>query len=75
VVANLLPQELLNAADFLVGRVAPSGYLVLSGILKKQEKEIASTFAEKGLKIHASRAGRGWICLVFKKGSSPNRVG
>jgi ribosomal protein L11 methyltransferase len=75
VVANLLPQELLKAADFLARRVSPEGYLVLSGILKKQEKEIASTFAEKGLKIHASRAGRGWICMVFKKGSSPNRVG
>lgn len=75
VVANLLPQELLKAADFLAKRVSPAGYLVLSGILKKQEKEIASTFAGKGLKIHASEAGRGWICMVFKKGSSPNRAG
>ena len=75
VVANLLPQELLKAADFLARRVSPAGYLVVSGILKKQEKEIASTFAKKGLKIHASRAGRGWICMVFKKGASPNRVG
>jgi ribosomal protein L11 methyltransferase len=75
VVANLLPQELLNAADFLARRVSPAGYLVLSGILKKQEKEISSAFAEKGLKIHASKAGRGWICMVLKKGSSPNRVG
>ena len=67
VVANLLPQELLKAADFLARRVSPAGYLVVSGILKKQEKEITSAFAKKGLKIHASRAGRGWICMVFKK--------
>jgi ribosomal protein L11 methyltransferase len=75
VAANLLPQELLKSADFLARRVSPAGYLILSGILKKQEKEIASTFAEKGLKIHASKAGRGWICMVLKKGSSPNRMG
>jgi ribosomal protein L11 methyltransferase len=74
VVANLLPQELLKAADFLARRVSPEGYLVLSGILKKQEKEIASTFAEKGMTVHNSRAGRGWLCMVLIKGSSPNRV-
>jgi ribosomal protein L11 methyltransferase len=75
VVANLLPQEILKAADFLAGRVAAAGYLVLSGILKKQEGEIASTFAEKGMTVHTSRAGRGWLCMVLIKGSSPKRVG
>ena len=74
VVANLLPQELLHAADFLARRVSPAGYLVLSGILKKQEKEIASTFAEKGLKIHVSKAGRGWICMVLKRKPLPQGV-
>ena len=67
VVANLLPQELLNATDFLARRVSPAGFLVLSGILKKQKKEITSAFAQKGLKIHRSKAGRGWICMVLKK--------
>ena len=66
-VANLLPQELLNAADFLAKRVSSAGYLVLSGILKKQEKEITSPFIEKGLKIHASKTGKGWICMVFTR--------
>jgi len=65
VVANLLPQELLNSADFLAKRVSPAGYVILSGILKNQKKEIASTFVEKGLKVHASRARRGWMCMVF----------
>jgi ribosomal protein L11 methyltransferase len=65
VVANLLPQELLNSADLLAKRVSPTGYAVLSGILKNQEKEIASTFVEKGLKVHASKARRGWMCMVF----------
>ena len=67
VVANLLPQELLQAADFLTRRISPAAFLVLSGILKKQKKEIASAFTQKGLKIQGSRAERGWICLVLKK--------
>jgi ribosomal protein L11 methyltransferase len=69
-VANLLPQELLNAANFLARRVSPAGFLVLSGFLKKQKREIALTFAQKELKIHASKAGRGWICMVLKRCSA-----
>jgi ribosomal protein L11 methyltransferase len=67
VVANLLPQEVLNAADLLAKRVSPAGCLVLSGILKRQETEIASILTEKGLKVHASKTRRGWICMVFKR--------
>ncbi len=79
VVANLLPQELLKAAVFLAKRISPAGFLVLSGILKKQKKEIASAFTPKGLKIHASKAEKGWICMVLKRnrstdhGSKPTR--
>ena len=67
VVANLLPQEILKAADLLAGRVSLGGLLILSGILKKQKKEIASAFKIKGLRIHRSIAERGWMCMVLNK--------
>jgi ribosomal protein L11 methyltransferase len=67
VVANLLPQELLQAASFLARRISPQGFLVVSGILKGQKKEMASTFIERGLSIESSKEKKGWVCLVLKK--------
>ncbi len=67
VVANLLPQELLNTAEFLTGRVSSEGFLVLSGMLRKQKKEIAMAFAEKGFGNRASKSERGWVCMVLSR--------
>ena len=67
VVANLLPQELLKTASLLAKRVSSTGFLVISGILKGQKKEIAAAFAEEGLAIGSSKEKEGWICLILKK--------
>ena len=67
VVANLLPQELWQASSFLARRVSPRGFLVVSGILKGQKEEMASTFIERGLTMESSKEKKGWVCLVFKK--------
>ena len=67
VVANLLPQELLKTASLLAKRVSSTGFLVISGILKGQKKEIASVFAEAGLASGSSKEREGWICLTLRK--------
>ena len=67
VIANLLPQELQQAAPFLTRRVSPRGFLVVSGILKGQEKEMASNFTERGLAMESSKEKKGWICLTLRK--------
>jgi len=67
VVANLLPQEILKIAPSLVRRVSSEGFLVVSGILSVQKKEIAGIFREASLKIRRSEESRGWACLTLKK--------
>jgi ribosomal protein L11 methyltransferase len=67
VMANLLPQELLKTASLLARRVSSRGFLVVSGILKGQKKEIAAAFSEKGLTVVSSKEKKGWICLILKK--------
>jgi len=67
VVANLLPQELWQASSFLARRVSPRGFLVVSGILKGQKEEMASTFIERGLTMESSKEKKGWVCLTLKK--------
>ena len=67
VVANLLPQELLKTAALLSRRVSSRGFLVASGILRGQKKEIAAAFSEKGMTVVSSREKKGWVCLILKK--------
>jgi ribosomal protein L11 methyltransferase len=63
VTANIEARVLVPMADELRARLAPSGLLVLSGILGPQEEEVRRAFG--GLKlIEAPREGE-WVALVM----------
>jgi ribosomal protein L11 methyltransferase len=70
IVANLLPQELLQVAPFLPKRMSSGGTVIISGLLRGQKKEIFAPFAGQDLEILRSRESKGWSCLVlgFRKG-------
>ena len=67
VVANLLPQELLNIAPFLPKRMSPGGTLIISGLLRGQKMEVTSAFAKQGLEVLRSRESKGWACFVMRQ--------
>jgi len=67
VVANLLPQELLGIAPLLPKRMSSGGILIVSGLLRRQKKEILSAFSEHGLEIFRSLGSKGWACLVLRQ--------
>jgi ribosomal protein L11 methyltransferase len=67
VVANLLPQELWQASSFLARRVSPRGFLVVSGILRGQKKEMGPAFISRGITVESSEEKKGWVCLTLKK--------
>ncbi len=67
VVANLLPQELRQASSFLAQRVSPRGFLVVSGILRGQKKEMVPAFSTRGLRVESSEEKKGWVCLTLRK--------
>jgi ribosomal protein L11 methyltransferase len=69
VVANLLPQELLELAAFLPKRVSPRGILIVSGLLRSQINEIQAAFFPHGLKVQAQKGSKGWACLVMGRGN------
>jgi ribosomal protein L11 methyltransferase len=65
VVANLLPQELLSLARYLPKRTSPGGVLIVSGLLRKQRKEISLAFSEFGLEALDHKESKGWACIVL----------
>lgn len=66
VMANVFSEILRAAAPKIVRTVAPDGCLVISGILRPQEKEVAQTFRALGMKpTAASRRGK-WVTLFLR---------
>ncbi|MEG1831706.1 MAG: 50S ribosomal protein L11 methyltransferase [Burkholderiaceae bacterium] len=69
VVANILSNPLKLLAPALLGRVAPGGALVLSGVLERQAEEVIAAYAaiDPGLLLSVWRAEDGWVCLAGRR--------
>ncbi len=67
VVANILAEENLRLADQLVSRLAPRGYLFLSGILKEKEKMVCDGFSRQPLELLRITQQDEWICLLWRR--------
>jgi ribosomal protein L11 methyltransferase len=65
VVANILAEELVRLADQLTAKLAPGGWLILSGILTEKEQFVCDGFA--GLTFVENTREAEWSCLTFKK--------
>ena len=65
VVANILAEELVRLADQLVARVAPGGWLILSGILTEKEEFVLGAFPMLELVENPREAE--WSCLTLRK--------
>jgi ribosomal protein L11 methyltransferase len=67
VLANLMAPLLLERRDEIVSLLAPSGTLVLSGLLLSDVHEVVPAYAHVGA---PSRAADGdWAALVFRRGA------
>jgi len=70
VVANVFSEILRLAAIQITAALRPGGCLILSGILRPQEKETVETFLGRGLQVEAvSRRGK-WVTIQMR---SPQR--
>ena len=65
VVANILAEELVRLSAQLVARVAPGGWLILSGILTEKAEFVCAGFP--GLTLAESPREAEWSCLTFRK--------
>jgi ribosomal protein L11 methyltransferase len=66
VLANILAEELVRLGQHLVARVAPGGFLVLSGILTEREEFVRNGFAPFPLDLAEVRREAEWSCLCYR---------
>jgi len=66
VVANLTADVIIGLATVLQKRVARGGYLIISGILGPQVKDVVSCF-KKPIVLIRQKSSKGWVTLVFNK--------
>lgn len=65
VAANIISSELKRLAPALKARLAPKGFLVLSGLLDIESAEVANVFSLIGLKQVKSYSSKEWRTLVL----------
>lgn len=67
VVANLVTEILLEIKRYLVSRLNPRGYLIISGILRGQGSMVKREFLKEQLEFHSSYNDEEWCALVFQR--------
>jgi ribosomal protein L11 methyltransferase len=65
VVANILPQTLIDMTDDLIRHLAPSGYLILSGIIQERARDVIDAFRSE-LVFEKETQEEDWSCLIFQ---------
>ncbi|MBP1721097.1 MAG: ribosomal protein methyltransferase [Deltaproteobacteria bacterium] len=71
IVANLTADALVKIKSHLVKMMEPGGYLILSGIIEQNRKDIEKAFLKDKLTTHRAITDKEWLSYVFKK---PPRV-
>lgn len=69
VLANILAEENVRLAAALTSRLAPGGFLILSGILREKEALVREGFAGFALGGPEVRGQDEWICLTYRRGA------
>lgn len=67
ILANLTAKTLLELYADLESLLAPGGYLVISGIIEQQSREIEASFSRPPLSIRRIMRSEEWRCYVIKK--------
>jgi len=69
VVSNILPHVLIYLKEHLLARLAPGGFLILSGIIVEKAPEVKNAFSG-ALQFFKELQEEQWSCLVFRKDRS-----
>ncbi len=67
ILANILAEDLARLAPELTKRLAPGGFLVLSGILNEKESIVAESYAELGPGPLEVLREDEWSCMVYRR--------
>ncbi len=69
VLANMLPGEFLPMRSAVMGRVAPGGRLILSGIPLEREENLRARLRSPRWQLSGRRAEGEWACLCLERAS------
>ena len=69
IIANLTAKLLLKLCVHLTQLLLPEGYMIISGIIEQDAKNIEEHFAADPLTTYKVITEKEWVCYVFKKKS------
>ena len=67
IIANLTSNLLLSLRQHLVQLLLPEGYIILSGIIEQDAKNVEEEFSADPLAIHKVITEKEWVCYILKK--------
>ncbi|MCW3111435.1 MAG: ribosomal protein methyltransferase [Segetibacter sp.] len=66
ILANINKNVILLNVDDVLSGTKPAGQILLSGLLKEDEQDVLSAFAEKGYTHQSTIEKNKWICLLLQ---------
>jgi ribosomal protein L11 methyltransferase len=67
IVANILAKPLIMIADMAFKNLCSGGYIILSGLLDWQQKDVEDTYKKAGFTLIKADNYDRWMTLVFQK--------
>jgi ribosomal protein L11 methyltransferase len=67
VLANILAKPLRELAPVMMGHLAPSAFVILSGLLPPQANSVVAAYRGSGLKLIKRIRLDGWTSLLMQK--------
>ena len=67
VVANLTAETIIDLTVPLARRVAPKGFLILSGILSPKSKDVLSHFEPRAFKTLRRKCEKEWMTILLRR--------
>jgi ribosomal protein L11 methyltransferase len=67
VVANLTAETIMMLAESLSKRVAPCGYLILSGVLRPKSEQLVRYFGLNGFRMIKLKGEKEWATLLLER--------
>ncbi len=66
IVANILAGPLVTLAPSICRRLAPSGTVILSGLLANQKNRVAAAYQARGPRLVRAETREGWVTLTLR---------
>jgi ribosomal protein L11 methyltransferase len=70
IIANLTSKLLLKLRQHLTKLLLPEGYMIISGIVEQDAKEIENNFSVAPLMLNRVIKEKEWVCYILKKKAS-----